>query len=37
MKKVLAVLLLVMTALALKAGEETTNYLTSGGKTYFCR
>ncbi|KAF5046106.1 hypothetical protein DSECCO2_474310 [anaerobic digester metagenome] len=37
MKKLLAVLLLVMTALALKAGEETTNYLTSGGKTYFCQ
>ena len=37
MKKIFAMLLLVITALALRAGEETTNYLTSGGKTYFCR
>ncbi|GAP43689.1 hypothetical protein TBC1_111846 [Lentimicrobium saccharophilum] len=37
MKKLIAVLLLVMTALALRAGEETINYLTSGGKTYFCQ
>lgn len=35
MKKLFAVLLMVMFALTLNAGEETTNYVTTGGKTYF--
>lgn len=37
MKKLFAVLLMVIFALALKAGEETTNYVKTGGKTLFCR
>lgn len=36
MKKLFALLVMVMFTLALKAGEETINYVTTGGKTYFC-
>lgn len=37
MKKLIAFLLLVSSALVLKAGDEAINYVTSGGKTYFCQ
>ncbi|NTW23429.1 MAG: hypothetical protein HGA37_01915 [Lentimicrobium sp.] len=36
MKKLIAVVLLLMFALVLVAAAETPNYVTTGGKTYFC-
>jgi len=36
MKKLSLILVLVMLALMVKAGGEATNYVTVGGKTYFC-
>jgi hypothetical protein len=36
MKKLSVLLVLVMSVLVLKAGGETTSYVTSEGKTYFC-
>lgn len=37
MKKLFVILILVMSALMLKAGGEATNYVTVNGKTYFCQ
>jgi len=37
MKKLSVLLILVMSVLLLKAGEETTSYVTFSGKTYFCQ
>jgi len=37
MKKIIALMMMVMFTLALTAGDESINYVTSGGKTYFCQ
>ncbi|MFN8135757.1 MAG: hypothetical protein U0Z17_11245 [Bacteroidales bacterium] len=37
MKKLSVILILVLSALMLKAGGEATNYVTVNGKTYFCQ
>ncbi|MBK6965318.1 MAG: hypothetical protein IPH20_15640 [Bacteroidales bacterium] len=37
MKKLLTILLLVISAMELNATNDVVNYVTSGGKTYFCQ
>jgi hypothetical protein len=37
MKKLAALMILVMSVLMLKAGGEATSYVTFSGKTYFCQ
>jgi hypothetical protein len=37
MKKLLTILLLVVSALELNAADDAVNYVTTGGKTYFCQ
>jgi hypothetical protein len=37
MKKLSLLLILVMSVLILKASDESTSYVTYGGKTYFCQ
>ena len=37
MKKLSALLIMVMFALMVKAGGESTSYVKFGGKTYFCQ
>lgn len=37
MKKLLVILILVISALELSATDDVVNYVTTGGKTYFCQ
>lgn len=37
MKKLIALMIMVMFTLTLSAGDESISYVTSGGKTYFCQ